>query len=70
VNTLGGKLKLKVKPETQNGTKVKLKSKGFPKYKREGQYGDLYISYNVKLPTKLTQDEKRLFQELAKLRNK
>ncbi len=70
VNTLGGKLKLKVKPETQNGTKVKLKSKGFPKYKREGQYGDLYISYNVKLPTKLTQHEKQLFQELAKLRNK
>ena len=70
VNTLGGKLKLKVKPETQNGTKVKLKSKGFPKYKKEGQYGDLYITYNVKLPTKLTQQEKQLFQELAKLRNK
>ncbi len=67
VNTLGGKLKLKVKPETQNGTKVKLKSKGFPKYKKEGEFGDLFITYNIKLPTKLTQQEKLLFQELAKL---
>ena len=34
VDTLEGKVKLKVKPETQNGTKVKLKGKGFPVYKR------------------------------------
>ncbi len=70
VNTLGGKLKLKVKPETQNGTKVKLASKGFPKYKKEGQYGDLYITYNIKLPTNLSEREKQLFKELAKLQNK
>ncbi len=68
VDTFNGKVKLKVKPETQNGTKVKLKGKGFPVYKKEGQFGDLYITYDLKLPTNLTKKEKELFNELAKLR--
>lgn len=68
VNTFTGKVKLTVKPETQNGTKVKLKGKGFPKYKKEGQFGDLYVTYNIKTPTKLTTKEKELFTELSKLR--
>ncbi|MCX7551729.1 J domain-containing protein [Xanthomarina sp. F2636L] len=68
VDTFDGKVKLKVKPETQNGTQVKLKGKGFPVYKKEGQFGDLYITYNIKTPTNLTEKEKELFTELAKLR--
>lgn len=68
VNTFDGKVKLTIKPETQNGTKVKLKGKGFPKYKKEGQFGDLYITYNLKTPTKLSAKEKELFTELSKLR--
>jgi curved DNA-binding protein len=59
---------LKVKPETQNGTKVKLSGKGFPVYKKEGQFGDLYITYTIVLPTKLSDKEKELFTELSKLR--
>ncbi len=68
VNTFNGKVKLKVKPETQNGTKVKLKGKGFPVYKKEGQFGDLYITYQIKTPTNLTDKEKELFIALEKLR--
>ncbi|WP_417865800.1 DnaJ C-terminal domain-containing protein [Xanthomarina gelatinilytica] len=68
VDTFDGKVKLKVKPETQNGTQVKLKGKGFPVYKKEGQFGDLYITYNIKIPTNLTEKEKELFTELSKLR--
>lgn len=68
VDTLDGKVKLKVAPETQSNTKVKLKGKGFPVYKKEGEFGDLYITYNVKLPTNLTEKEKELFTELSKLR--
>ena len=67
-DTFDGKVKLKVKPETQNGTKVKLKGKGFPVYKKDGQFGDLYVTYNVVLPTHLSPKEKELFQELSKLR--
>ncbi len=70
VDTMGGgKVKLKVKPETQNGTKVKLKGKGFPVYKQEGKFGDLYITYHIKIPTNLSEKEKSLFKELAKLRS-
>jgi curved DNA-binding protein len=68
VDTLDGKVKLKVKPETQNDTKVKLKGKGLPKYKKDGQYGDLYITYKITMPTKLSKEEKELFTQLSKLR--
>jgi curved DNA-binding protein len=66
IDTLSGKVKLKVKPETQNGSKVKLKGKGFPVYKNDGQFGDLYITYTVKIPTHLTERQKSLFTELSK----
>ncbi|HLV70751.1 MAG TPA: DnaJ C-terminal domain-containing protein, partial [Xanthomarina sp.] len=68
VDTFDGKVKLKVKPETQNGTQVKLKGKGFPIYRKEGHFGDLYVTYNIKTPTNLTEKEKNLFTELSKLR--
>mgnify|MGYP000851969114 FL=1 len=67
VETLNGKVKLKVKPETQNGTKVRLKGKGFPVYKKEGQSGDLIITYDVKIPTSLTERQKELFRELQSM---
>lgn len=65
VETLDGKVKVKVKHETQNGTIVKLKNKGFPVYRSKGQFGDLYITYSVKIPTDLTAKQKELFRELA-----
>ena len=68
IDTLDGAVKLKVKPETQNDTKVKLKGKGLPKYKKEDQHGDLYITYNIDLPKNLSEKEKELFTELSKLR--
>lgn len=67
--TLSGKVKLKIKPETQNGDRVKLKEKGLPVYKKAGSYGDLYLSYNVLLPTNLSEKEKELFRELQKLKH-
>jgi len=69
VDTFDGKVKLKVKPETPNGTQVKLKGKGFPVYKKEGKYGDLFITYEIQLPENLSSKEKNLFEELAKLRS-
>lgn len=67
VDTLSGKVKLKVNPETQNGSKTKLKGKGFPVYKKDGEFGDLYITYNILIPTNLTDKQKQLFEELSKL---
>lgn len=69
VPTMDGKVKLKLKPGTQNGTKVRLKGKGFPVYKEEGKFGDLYVTYQVEIPKELSEKEKDLFIQLSKLRN-
>lgn len=68
VDTLTGKVKLTVAPETQPGTKIRLKGKGFPVYKKEGEYGDLYVTYEIELPVNLTAEQKRLFTELSNLK--
>ncbi len=67
VPTLDGKVKLTIPPETQNGTRVKLKGKGMPRYKKEGKHGDLYVTYHVRIPRHLSAKEKELFTQLANL---
>ena len=66
VETMDGKVKLQIKPETQNGTVVKLKGKGFPVYKQEGVFGDLYLTFQVRIPTGLNETQKSLFKEIFK----
>lgn len=56
----GSKIKLKVKPYTQNGSKVRLKGKG--RTHANGRKGDLIITYHVSLPTCLTEKQKQLLQ--------
>ena len=68
IDTLNGKVKLKVNPETQHGTKIRLKGKGFPIYKKDGEAGDLYINYDIKLPTNLTEKQRELISELSRLK--
>ncbi|MCI2229124.1 J domain-containing protein [Polaribacter sp. MSW13] len=67
VDTFNGKVKLNIKPETKNEAKVKLKGKGFPIYKKEGVFGDLIITYHIKIPTNLNEKEIALFKELQKM---
>jgi curved DNA-binding protein len=68
VETLAGPLKINIKPETQNGTRLRLRGKGFPVHKQAGQHGDLYLRLVVQLPQQLTAQEKDLLQQLAALR--
>ncbi len=67
VDTLDGKVKLSVKPGTQNNAKVRLKGKGFPVYKQDGQFGDLIVTYSIEVPTNLTEKQKELFREIQSL---
>lgn len=64
VRTINGMVKLKVNPGTQNDTKVRLRGKGFPVYKKEGTFGDLIVTYHVDIPTALSEKQKELFTQL------
>lgn len=61
--TLGGKLALKIPPETQNGKAFRLAGKGMPHLGNSSR-GDLLAKVKVELPTKLTQQERQLFEQL------
>jgi curved DNA-binding protein len=58
----GSKVKMKIKPETQPGTKVRLRGKGYDR--GDGTFGDLIITYQVKLPTNLTDRQRDLLQQM------
>lgn len=58
----GQKVKMKIKPETQSGTKVRLRGKGYDR--GDGTFGDLIITYQVKLPTHLTERQKDLLRQM------
>lgn len=66
-DTLKGKIKINIKPGTQNGSRIKIKGKGFPVYKKSGVYGDLYITFNVIIPGNLSEAEKDLFTRLSEI---
>ncbi len=67
IETLAGKVKLNVAAGTQNNAKVRLKGKGFPVYNQADTFGDLYVQWQVPIPTSLTDEQKELFQKLAAL---
>ncbi len=67
VETLDSKVKVTVAAGTQNGAKIRLKGKGFPVYKQEGTFGDLYVEWQVALPTNLTDEQKDLFRQASTL---
>ncbi len=67
VETLSGKLKIKIMPGIQNGKTIRLKGKGMPIYEKPSSFGDLYISIQVQIPERLTEKQKKLFEELKAL---
>lgn len=71
VDTLKGQYNLKIPKGCQNGKALRMKGLGMPHYKNNEEYGDLYVRVNVKIPTKLSEEEEELFKKLQeKLKNK
>ncbi|RPJ08969.1 MAG: J domain-containing protein [Spirochaetaceae bacterium] len=68
VNTLSGRIKLKIKPETKNNTILRVKGRGFPVYRKKGEYGDLYIKLVLETPQGLSNREQELVKELARIK--
>jgi curved DNA-binding protein len=68
VPTLEGTLLLVVPSNTQNGRTFRLKGQGMPLLKTPEQRGDLYAEISVELPVPLTEEERRRYIELRRLR--
>ncbi len=64
VETLSGKAKLKLPPGTQTDTIFRLKGEGIQSLRSRGR-GDMHVKVVVKVPTKLNEKQKKLYQELA-----
>lgn len=66
VETLSGQLKLKIRPGTQSHTLIRLRGEGVKHLRGRGQ-GDLYVRLIVKIPEKLSKEEKKLLEQLVNL---
>lgn len=64
VTTLDGDIRLKVPAGSSAGRRIRLKDRGYPK--ADGTRSDLYVEIRIVIPTELTDEEKKLFEELAK----
>lgn len=67
ISTLYGDIRLTIRPLTQNGTTVRVKDKGLPVYKEKDQYGNLLVTFKVKLPETLNDEQRRLFEQLKNM---
>lgn len=65
VPTMEGNVRIKVSPGAKSGQKMRLTGKGLPK--RTGGHGDLYAILQIVAPAELSEAEKALFEELAKI---
>ncbi len=70
IKTFGGLIKFKIPPKSQNGTILKLKGQGMPKYNNPNERGDLYLKLIAKIPENLTEKEMKLIQEIQNSREK
>jgi curved DNA-binding protein len=64
IHGLDGDLDVKIPPGTANGRKLRLRGRGLPKPKSE-ERGDLYVVADVQLPTKISAEEKELWEQLS-----
>ena len=70
IHTLDGDIKMNIPAETQNGTVLRVKNKGFPLYDSPETFGNLYLKIKVDLPKNLTDKEKDLVKQLKEIHHK
>lgn len=69
IPTLGSTVQLTIPPETQNGSRFRLRGKGMPKLKKPSEYGDLFAVASIQLPTDLKDEERDLIAQLRDIRS-
>jgi curved DNA-binding protein len=70
VPTLSGDVQLKIPGGSQHGQTFRLRGKGMPQTNNPKEYGDLYAKLEIQLPTQLTDEQRRLFEELRQSSSK
>ncbi len=69
VETPDGKtVSLTIPAGTSCGKKLRLRGKGMPYYEHPARHGDLYVETKISVPTKLSKEQKNLFEKLKKLK--
>ncbi len=68
VETPAGRVMLKIPAGTQQGQKMRLAGRGMPIMKQKGAFGDLYVAIRVEIPKKLSDAQRRLFEQLRDMR--
>ena len=69
IPTYDGIIEIKIPESTQHGATFRVRGKGMPVYKDNKMKGDLYVKVNIKIPEKLTDKERALYEELLKLKS-
>ena len=64
VPTMGGRVNIKIPPGTQTGQKLRVRGRGLPT--RDGANGDLIVVTRVEVPDKITDSERKLWEQLAR----
>lgn len=70
IRTFGGLIKFKIPPRSQNGTILRLKGQGMPKYNNPNERGDLYLKLVAKIPENLSDKELQILKEMQQSREK
>ena len=68
VPTPAGRVALTIPAETSSGKLFRLRGKGMPKRGKQNEHGDLLARATIALPSKLSDDERKLFEQLRDLR--
>ena len=68
VPTLSGSVSLSVPPGSQGGQTMRLRGKGMPNLKQPSKRGDLFVRLQLQVPPKLSPQEEKLWEQLARLR--
>jgi curved DNA-binding protein len=69
ITTLSGKIMLTIPPGTQPDQVFRISGRGMPHMKDPQTHGDLFVKVKIQIPQRLTQQQKQLFEQLARMQN-